>query len=83
MQVLIQILEIKEFKLIIILNLGEANMLGKKKEFTSGLYIFTIYCFFLVECNMIDVLNKIPILLIVEDDPKIYKETMISRNVSF
>ena len=32
---------------------------------------------------MIDVLNKIPILLIVEDDPKIYKETMISRNVSF
>jgi hypothetical protein len=32
MQVLIQILEIKEFKLIIILNLGEANMLGKKKN---------------------------------------------------
>jgi hypothetical protein len=32
---------------------------------------------------MIDVLNKIPILLIVEDDPKIYKEAMISQDVFF
>jgi hypothetical protein len=83
MQVLIQILEIKEFKLIIILNLGEANMLGKKKNLHQDYISSQSIAFFLVECNMIDVLNKIPILLIVEDDPKIYKETMISRDVSF
>ena len=38
---------------------------------------------FLVEGNRVDVLNKIPILLMVEDDPKTYKEAMLSRDVAF
>lgn len=40
----------------------------------------------LVEGNRTDVLNKIPMLLIllmVEDDPKDYKEAMLSRDAAF
>ena len=38
---------------------------------------------FLVEGNRNGVINKIPILLVVEDDPKTYKEAMLSRDVIF
>lgn len=38
---------------------------------------------FLVEGNRTDVINKIPILLMVEDDPKTYKEAMLSRDSAF
>ena len=38
---------------------------------------------FLLEENRDDVLNKILILLNIEEDPKTFKEAMTSRDVSF
>ncbi|KAJ9129756.1 hypothetical protein P3X46_035250, partial [Hevea brasiliensis] len=38
---------------------------------------------FLVEGNRSVVLNKIPILLNVEDDPKTFQEAMTTRDVAF
>jgi hypothetical protein len=46
-------------------------------------YISSQSIVFLIEGNKIDVLNKIPILLIVEDDLKTYIETVISQDVAF
>jgi hypothetical protein len=72
MQVLIQIIEIKKkLKLIILLNLGEANMFGEKKNLHLD-YISSQYIIFLVQGN------KLPILLIVEDDFKTYNKAMMS-----
>jgi hypothetical protein len=46
MQVLIQIIEInKKLKLIILLNLGEANMLGKKRIYIWIIYLHNILFF--------------------------------------
>jgi hypothetical protein len=50
----------------------------KKKKTLHSDYISSQSIVFLVESNKTDVLNKIPILLIVEDDLKTYKEAMIS-----
>ncbi len=36
-----------------------------------------------MEGNRDNVLNKIPILLNLEEDPKTFKEAMASRNVAF
>ena len=38
---------------------------------------------FLMEGNRDNVLNKIPILLNIEEDPKTFKEAMASRDVAF
>jgi hypothetical protein len=46
-------------------------------------YISSQSIVFLIEGNKIDVLNKIPILLIVEDDLKTYIEAVISQDVGF
>jgi len=46
-------------------------------------YISSQSIIFLVEGNKVDVLNKILILLIVEDDSKTYKEAMMSQDVAF
>jgi hypothetical protein len=51
---------------------------AKKQKTLHSDYISSQSIIFLVESNKTDVLNKIPILLIVEDDPKTYKEAMIS-----
>jgi hypothetical protein len=49
-----------------------------EKEWLYILIISSQSIIFLVKGNMTGVLNKIPILLIVEDDLKTYKEAMIS-----
>ena len=38
---------------------------------------------FLMEENRDNVLNKIPILLNIKEDPKTFKEAMASRDVAF
>jgi hypothetical protein len=46
-------------------------------------YISSQSIVFLIEGNKIDMLNKIPILLIVEDNLKTYIEAVISQDVGF
>ena len=46
-------------------------------------YISSQSIVFLIEGNKIDMLNKIPMLLIVEDDLKTYIEAVISQDVGF
>lgn len=55
----------------------------KKEKNLHPDYISSQVIVFLVEGNRSSVLNKIPILLNVEDDPKTYKEAMASRDVAF
>lgn len=55
----------------------------KKEKNLHPDYISSQVIVFLVEGNRSSMLNKIPILLNVEDDPKTYKEAMASRDVAF
>jgi hypothetical protein len=54
-----------------------------EKEWLYILIISSQSIIFLVKGNMTGVLNKIPILLIVKHCHKTYKETMMSRDVTF
>jgi hypothetical protein len=54
-----------------------------EKEWLYILIISSQSIIFSVKGNMTGVLNKIPILLIVKHGHKTYKETMMSRDVTF
>jgi len=56
---------------------------ARKEKILHPDYISSQSIVFLVEGNMIGVLNKIPILLILENGLKTYKEAMMSRDVTF
>ena len=57
-------------------------MLEKKKTLHPD-YIFLYSIVFVVEDNKTNILNKISILLIIEDDPKTHKDAMMSWDVTF
>ena len=55
----------------------------RKEKYLDSDFIDSQPIVFLVEGDRKYVLNKIPILLSIEEDPKTYKEAMASRDVAF
>ena len=55
----------------------------RKEKYLDSDFIDSQSIVFLVEGDRKSVLNKIPILLSIEEDPKTYKEAMASRDVAF
>ena len=56
---------------------------GRKEKSLAYDFISSQALAFLVEGDRNNVLNKIPLLLNIEEDPKIFNEAMPSRNASF
>ena len=81
-QTLNKLIQVVKGKLLILLaNLGEVKGLEKEKYLDSD-FIDSQSIVFQAEGDRKSVLNKIPILLSIEEDPKTYKEAMASRDVA-
>ena len=61
---------------------GRSQRIWKEKSFGPD-FVSTISNVFLVERDRTKVLNKIPLILNIEEDPKAFSETMTSRDVAF